>query len=460
MLWRLVGITLVCNTLAVLGVVTLLLDQEGPSLSPWNGILIALVTILAALMPSLYVVRRLALPMRSLVRDASQITNGHAERIDGPDMDGELRTLADSFNIMNERLRSQISQLEQDRYQLRAILSGMIEGVIAMDTSQRVLFANERAARLLGFKVAEAVGQRFWELVRQPSLQALLEQALVSDEPTRGELDFFGPGVRSIGVYASRLPQAAAGGAILVLHDITELRHLERIRQDFVANASHELKTPLAVIMASIETLIDGAVESPKVCGPLMEQIAEQSARLESLIEDMLTLARAESQSMDLRMTLVTVASAVADCIDRHRVRANARRQNLIADPPEDLRAVGLSIWGDEQAIACILDNLVDNALKYTNDGGTVQIRWTADDEMIQITVEDNGIGIPAKDLPRIFERFYRVDKARSRRVGGTGLGLSIVKHLVGALSGTIHASSEFGRGSTFRVCLPRARDV
>jgi two-component system phosphate regulon sensor histidine kinase PhoR len=248
--------------------------------------------------------------------------------------------------------------------------------------------------------------------------------------------------------------ELAPSGAVLVVQDVTELRRLERLRQDFVANVSHELKTPLSVIKACVEALIDGAVEDPEARRPFLDQVADQSERLHALILDLLSLARIESGEALLDFQPVLLDEVVHDCLDRHRPRVEAKQLQLEAVPPP---SEGLAVLADDEALGQILDNLVDNAVKYTPPGGRVRVRWFPSGEQVALEVEDTGPGIAARDLPRIFERFFRVDRARSRQLGGTGLGLAIVKHLAQAMHGSVRAASTLGEGTTFTVCLPRA---
>ena len=358
-----------------------------------------------------------------------------------------------AFNRMSEHLDARIARLEEDRQQLRTILSGMVEGVVALDAEQRILFANERATQLLGLPWQTPVGRRLWEVVRQRPLLDVVQRALDSSEPQREELNWNGSNVRSLTVHAARLPGLPPRGAVLVLHDTTELRRLERLRQEFVANVSHELKTPLSVIKVCVETLLDGAIEDPQHRGQFLEQLDFQSNRLHALILDLLSLARIESGEELFDFQPVPVSDVVEECVERHRPRAEAKGQVLEIVPPDGEEA--LVVWADEEAVEQILDNLLDNAVKYTPEGGRVSVRWRREGEQVCLEVADTGIGIPAADLPRIFERFYRVDKARSREMGGTGLGLSIVKHLVQAMHGSVRAASRLGQGTTFTVCLP-----
>ncbi len=244
--------------------------------------------------------------------------------------------------------------------------------------------------------------------------------------------------------------------------DREQLRRLEQMRRDFVANVSHELKTPLSVIKACTETLLDGAADDPKYRGSFLVQIEEQAERLHALILDLLSLARIESGEEVYEFANVSLEEVAQACVERHRARAESKEQILDAMPAGSDRnrrtavAAAVVAWADEEALSQILDNLVDNAVKYTPVGGRIRVRAWMEDDQACLEVEDTGIGIPERDLPRIFERFYRVDKARSRELGGTGLGLSIVKHLVQAMHGTIQATSRPGQGTRFVVRLPR----
>jgi two-component system phosphate regulon sensor histidine kinase PhoR len=370
----------------------------------------------------------------------------------------EVATLGRRFNVMSARVAARITELEEDRHQLRAILSGMVEGVVALDADQHVLYVNERASQLLELIGPSPVGRRLWEVVRQRSLLDVVRMALEGSEPIREEITWAGVPGRSLTVHAARLAGPPPRGAVLVLHDTSDLRRLERLRQDFVANVSHELKTPLSVIKACVETLLEGAADDASARGLFLQRIDEQSDRLNQLILDLLSLARIESGAEVFEFKELPVAAVVNACLERHHTRAEARHQTLTAGngtaPP---CPEGLAVWADEEALDQILDNLVDNALKYTPEGGHVRVNWGVTDGQVCLEVSDTGIGIPGTDLARIFERFYRVDKARSREVGGTGLGLSIVKHLAQAMHGSVRATSAPGQGSTFVICLPQA---
>jgi two-component system phosphate regulon sensor histidine kinase PhoR len=429
--------------------------------------------LLATLAVSASVARQFNRPLRELADAAERLGAGGGGTVfaDGGD---EVGHLGRAFNHMSERLATRIAQLEEDRQQLRTILSAMVEGVVALDAQQRILFANDRAAKLLDFPTQAPVGRRLWEVVRQRPLLDVVRRALRSPDPQREELGWNGStaqGGRSLTVHAARLLGAPPGdtvrGAVLVLHDTSELRRLERLRQEFVANVSHELKTPLSVIKVCVETLLDGAMEDARHRVQFLEQIGSQSDRLHALILDLLSLARLESGAEWFDFEAVPVEPVVRACLERHRPRAEASQQTLAMTAPDGEQppdpaggpapADGVAVWADEEAVDQILDNLLDNALKYTPAGGHIRVGWRAGDGQVCLEVADTGIGIPEADLPRIFERFYRVDKARSRELGGTGLGLSIVKHLAQAMHGSVRAASRLGHGTTFSVCLPRA---
>ena len=403
---------------------------------------------------SVSLARRITRPLKDLIAAFEKVGLDRPHARVYPANSDEVSLLGRTFNRMSEKLSARIGALEEDRQQLRTILSGMVEGVVALDPDQRVLFINDRAGELLELTRTPAVGRALWEVVRHRPLLDAVKRALESSEPHREEFSWTGSVARTLTVHAARLPGESPRGAVLVLHDTTELRRLERLRQDFVANVSHELKTPLSVIKVCVETLLDGAVEDPAHRGRFLEQIARQADRLHALILDLLSLARIESGNELFHFTSVPLQVVAEACIERHRPRAEARNQRLDLEVSHPT----LDVWADEEAVDQILENLLDNALKYTGEGGSIRVRLGVEGEQASVEVVDSGIGIPSADLPRIFERFYRVDKARSRELGGTGLGLAIVKHLVQAMHGGVSASSEPRQGTTFRVCLPLAR--
>ncbi len=458
MFWRLFLTYLLLVVMAV-GLVGIYILQRAESLfyelANDVGLGVFLVMGLAAV-PAYLLARQFSRPFDELTDGARRLADGdlgHKIRVSGGK---EHYDLAATFNAMSGKLADTFAQLAHDREQLRTILSGMVEGVIAIDQDQRVLFANDRAGQLLGFDPSGAVGRKLWEVARQRGFQEIVGKGLGSNGPHREELDWKGPAARSLAVYVSRLPGGGGPGAVVVVHDTTEVRRLERMRQDFVANVSHELKTPLSVIKSTIEALQDGAAEDPTARVAFLSQVSHEADRLDALIQDLLSLARIESGEFGLELQAVALDKAIIDCLERHQPRAETKTLTLVEKPPANAPA-DVPALADSDALRQLLDNLVDNAIKYTPNGGRITVRWEASADQVWFEVEDTGVGIPDRDMPRIFERFYRVDKARSREVGGTGLGLAIVKHLAQAMRGSVRVASQVGTGTTFKVTLPRA---
>lgn len=367
-----------------------------------------------------------------------------------------LESAIDSMNLhlqsRIEELQRKSRQLQESTERLETVLGSMVEGVIAVDEGQRILFANRAARALLDMQAANPVGRPIWEIIRHSRIDEVIRTVLAGRETPAVEIDLPRKHL-VVAVMASRLPGNPSSGAVLVFHNITELRRLENIRRDFVSNVSHELKTPLTAIQAYTETLLDGALEEPEHRIGFVERIAEQANRLHALIQDLLQLARIESGENVFEVQPVDVASVVDECVEEQSAVAQSKSQCLFTEPSVS----EISVRADAEGLRTILSNLIDNAVKYTQEGGTIAVRWRAEEGSAVIEVQDNGPGIPEEHHPRIFERFYRVDRARSRDVGGTGLGLSIVKHLVQVFGGEIDIRSQPGQGTTFAVHLPLA---
>jgi two-component system, OmpR family, phosphate regulon sensor histidine kinase PhoR len=397
----------------------------------------------------------------ALARGLSALVEGKTVRTVREPSVGPVGLLARTFNTLAPQLEDRLGRLERDVQQLRAVLSGMAESVIAVDSRRRLLFANESADRLFGLSQA-AVGRLVVELIRSPKVHDAVDAALAGPDPYRGEIALEGreplapSPAKILEVLGTRLPGNPPRGAVLVFHDVTDLRRLERMRQDFVANVSHELKTPLASIKAYTETLLEWALHDEKVNVRFLQQIAEQADRLDRLVLDLLSLARLESGQEVYEHRPLALAPVVRAASESHQGRAEAKRIDYRID------LVGLDpateVSADEEAIHQILDNLIDNAFKYTPEGGRIVVSGQLKGDDVLLVVTDTGVGIPRADLPRIFERFYRVDKARSRELGGTGLGLAIVKHLAQSLGGRVDVTSRLGTGSEFTVRLPRLK--
>jgi two-component system phosphate regulon sensor histidine kinase PhoR len=392
-------------------------------------------------------------PIAALTKSAQAIASGNyasALRVKRQD---ELGTLANSFNLMSEQFSAREQQLRESNQRLEAVLGGMAEGVIAVDERDRVILANAAAAELLGFTMADVESLSLLEVVRHHMLQQLVTDTRETESLQRAELEFHSGSEnrRVLDVQSTPLPDTSPQRVILVLHDVTDLRRLESMRQEFVANVSHELKTPLSSIRAYAETLSAGAVNDPEHRGTFLQRIEEQADRLNNLIQDLLSLSRIESGRQAYDIATVNVADIVTTCIAENQDAANLKRIHLsCSDIQQDLR-----IQADEEGLAQIINNLIGNAIKYTPEGGEVTVVLRQQDSTICMDVRDSGIGIDEEHLTRVFERFYRVDKARSRELGGTGLGLAIVKHLAQAFGGNVTVTSRPTKGSTFTVQLP-----
>jgi len=365
----------------------------------------------------------------------------------------ELGEISRSIRDLAEQLRERVAEATREKERLRAVLDGMVEGVLVVDDHHRIVLANDRVAAF--YDVRQPLqGRSVLAALRDADLDELLGAAQRTDDPVEGTLEVAHPKHRTLRVQAARFPAAPAPrlGSVAVLHDVTALARLDTMRRDFVANASHELRTPLAAIRGFTEMLLgDGPPPSEEQRRSYLEVIDRHAKRLGTLVDDLLELSRIEGGELPLELQPVDVGALVAGLL--RDCEARLREKDLDA-AAEGGPAVA---WGNPQAVWQILSNLLDNAIKYTEAGGRIRIRSAEDARRVHVAVEDNGTGIPERDLARIFERFYRVDRARSRALGGTGLGLSIVKHLVQSQGGEITVESELGRGSTFRFSLPRA---
>jgi len=331
-----------------------------------------------------------------------------------------------------------------------AVLGTMIDGVVVANSAQSLLYVNRAARNLLDLGDKRVTGRLISEVSRSAQLQDVIETALSTRAHQRTELQLIRQKL-TLAVSAAPLDLEPAGGVLIVLHDVTELRRLERMRREFVSNVSHELKTPLTSIQAYAETLLSGGLEDESNNRKFVDRIQEQAERLQTLIMDLLRLARIESDDVAFEIRAVDVGDIVLDCVRDRQDLATAKGLSLVAKFPE----APVMASAEAEGLSTILSNLVDNAINYTPAGGRVEIEWGQRGDEVVISVKDTGVGIPQEHQPRVFERFYRVDRARSRELGGTGLGLSIVKHLVHAFGGRLELESQQGRGSRFTIWLP-----
>jgi two-component system phosphate regulon sensor histidine kinase PhoR len=362
-----------------------------------------------------------------------------------------LEALGSSLNQTASRLDRTIRTLTEERNLSAAILGSMVEGVAVVNGAERLVFTNPGFASILGLDVPPVAGSSLLEVVRQTELIGAVRRVLAGEPRVESEI---ATGTLRQHFFAATVASVRAGetsGAVIVLHDITELRKLERVRRDFVANVSHEFRTPLTAIQGFAETLIAGAMEDPQNRGRFLNIILEHSRRLARLTEDLLKLSQMDADRLELEIRPVKVAALVESCYETSRHRAAERELNLTVDVSEDLPDVA----GDARRLQEVLQNLIDNAVQYTLPGGKIHLTAEQKNGEVVFTVSDTGIGIPTADQPRIFERFYRVDAARSREAGGTGLGLAIAKHLIEVQGGRLWVESEVGVGSKFHFSVP-----
>ena len=417
----------------------------------------AIVVAVIAAIIGLSVSRRISGQMRAIKVGAERLAAGDfAHKLSVPRVE-EFASVAESINRMAEELDDKLRRLTHERNEREAVLASMVEGVLAVDIDERVIAVNAAAARLLETDPASAEGKAIQEVVRNPDLQHVVAQTLDGHRPVEADIVMrVGAEERNLQANGTLLHGDDDGddvGAVVVLNDVTRLKRLEAVRRDFVANVSHELKTPVTSIKGFAETLEDGALDDPAAARRFVRIIAGQADRLNSIIEDLLALSTLE-QSGDsplLQLEEADLCDVVAVALEVCGPKAEAKSIELREDCPGRLLA-RVSPPLLEQAVV----NLIDNAVKYSADGSTVVVTLEERGDEVVVSVTDEGQGVAREHLPRLFERFYRVDKARSRDLGGTGLGLAIVKHVAQIHGGRVSVDSLIGRGSTFRIHLPR----
>ena len=397
-------------------------------------------------------------PLSEFAEAARNVEKGSYDRISSGlnRRDDEWGELADAFSQMQRVLSQRELGLKENSSRLEAVLSSMIEGVIALDSSGEVTMANNAACQIFSLIKPELIGRKLINIVRFPELIEAIETTLFNDVFSNTEFTTVGDTRKTIRAQVSVLDVGdEKPGAAIVLHDVTELRQLETLRQDFVANVSHELKTPLASIRAYAETLKLGALNDPKNNLRFVERIEAQADILNQQIQDLIQLARVESAQTAFEIVRINLRKLCLDCVNTFATEADSLKVKLTLQENDE----ELFIDADHKAIRTIVNNLISNALHYTPERGSVTVMLSQTDRLATIEVVDTGIGISAEHQSRIFERFYRVDKARSRDMGGTGLGLAIVKHLAQAFEGNVELSSSEGEGSTFSIHFPLAKN-
>ena len=419
------------------------------------------IAFLIAVALSMWLAHSLTKPLSEIVVAAQRLAKGdHAVRIRTGARD-EVGLLADTFNHMTDQLRTKIDELSEDRSQLLAMLTSMVEGVMVLDRRGRVLQINPALEGMFDVTRMEARGHPCSDVFRHPQLDTLVSAVLTKRTNQEDEI-LLHPSGRRLHIEASVTESYGENDAcaILVFHDMTELRRLEMVRKDFVANVSHELRTPLTSIKGYIEALLDGAKDDPKTSTQFLNIILKQSDRLNLILEDLLQLSKIESGQVQFKREPLHIQGVIERTLAVIKPLADKKRHRLVSFVENNLP----SVLGDEDRLIQILSNLLDNAVKYTPENGTITVAAhpVSDDAeqpaivtAVELSVTDTGMGIPEMERPRVFERFYRVDKARSRELGGTGLGLAIVKHIVEGLGGRVWAEANAPTGSRFVVRLP-----
>ncbi len=415
------------------------------------GVIIALVACAVCFLVS----RRITQPLQEMEAGAERFARGRfQERLPVPDTE-ELGRLAGAMNQMAVQLDEELRTIRRQRNEQEAILASMVEGVLAVDNDERLITVNHAAADMLHIERDNVQGRSIQEVVRNTALQQFVTRALTASEPVETEFNIGDGEERALQGHGAVLRDAQDQriGAVVVLNDVTRLRCLEDVRRQFVANVSHELKTPITSIKGFVETLVDGAMRNPEDAERFLGIIAKQVDRLNAIIEDLLVLSRLEQDPSEVAASLEehSVRHVLEAAIEVCGMKAAEKHIDVTVQCPEDLR-VRMNAALLEQAVV----NLVDNAIIYSEPESHVQIGAAGHEDEVLITVRDQGCGIAREHLPRLFERFYRIDKARSRKLGGTGLGLAIVKHIAQVHGGTVTVDSTPGEGSIFTVHLPR----
>jgi two-component system, OmpR family, phosphate regulon sensor histidine kinase PhoR len=403
---------------------------------------------------TLVVSRKITRPIEQMKDAAKRFAMGQLDhRVPVPDSE-ELAELAGALNETADRLKRTIETITNQKNQLEAILSSMAEGVIAVDSDGRVVSINKKASLLLEIDVVSATGRSIEEAIRNVDIQRFMRYTLMSSAPTEEDITLSAEqpvSLRARGTYLTD-HQGNKSGAVIVLSDMTRMQRLENIRRDFVANVSHELRTPITSIKGFVETLLEGAINEPEQAQRFLNIIAGHTDRLMAIIEDLLSLSRLEEdgQKRMIAREHLTVRPVLESAVELSGPKAGDKKIKIEIDCDDDLEAL-INPTLLEQAVL----NLVDNAIKYSSADGTIQIAARKDDKEVTIAVKDSGCGIEKSHLSRLFERFYVVDKARTRKLGGTGLGLAIVKHIVNLHGGSVSVESTPGQGSTFTIHLP-----
>ena len=414
-----------------------------------GGIFIA---IFAAVI-SLIISRRISLPIEEIRKGAERFTRGDFQFRLPVFESEEIGSLSETMNQMAKELNERINTITRQRNELEAVFSSMVEGVVAVDTDECIISINHAAAIFFECDPEKVQGASVQEVIRNTELQKFVQSVLSGNKQIEKDIVLFSGTERIVNAHGTVLHDSKGDslGALIVLNDVTKLRKLENVRKDFVANVSHEIKTPITAIKGFVETLREGETKTPEQRERFLEIIDKHAKRLEAIIEDLLDLSRIEQDDKrTLLLTETTVSDVLNNSVQLCRDKATAKKIDIEISCSEHL-----SVKVESSLLEQALVNLIDNAIKYSGEGNDVLLSATQTKDELVISVLDHGCGIEKRHIPRLFERFYRVDKARSRNLGGTGLGLSIVKHIVQAHGGHVSVDSVVGEGSIFKIHLP-----
>jgi len=391
-------------------------------------------------------------PINKIIHISRKFSSGDFTHRIYHDSKDEIGELAATLNKMSEDIENKIKEIKTQNQELSAVFNSMIEGVIVIDRSGRIVSVNQTVEKIFGIIGREAEGRIFLEAVRNNGIAEVIDTVIKEGKPVSKEIALIFPVSRTFEISATPIfDNEAVSGCLVVIHDITEIRRLETVRSDFIANVSHELKTPLTSIKGFVETLLEGALSDNENSRNFLKIIQDHAERMNCMVDDLLSLAHLESKDITLQRSSFNLRHQLEELIPGLRSQLKKKNIEIRNELPADI-----SVTADKNRIQQVFTNLIDNAIKFNKDNGWIKVYGQEINGKMKICIEDSGAGIPQKDISRIFERFYRIDKARSRELGGTGLGLSIVKHIIELHNGSVGVESTEGFGSKFWFILPR----
>jgi two-component system phosphate regulon sensor histidine kinase PhoR len=436
------------------------LDEVRRTVEEFTGILVRsfIIVLVSSILVAFLFSRKLTGPIRDMEQFTERLRKGELPGTLLIRSSDEIGMLAQNINFMVVELQKRIMALQEEKAKVEAAFSSAIDGVLILSRDGRIETVNQGMKTLLGDRSADMVGKTPLEAFRNLTLQKALDHFRTTGDSVSREVELGEEQPLVLDVSITPVKGYAEGEekAMLVFHDVTRLKQLERMRVDFVANVTHEIKTPLTAILGFVETLQQGAVEDPATAKKFLLTIAKHAERLNRLVDDLLTISNIELGEMRLSFESVSLSGIAENVLNIYQLKAREKRVDVVSDIPEDLPP----IRADRDRISQILINILDNAVKYTPEGGKVTVSAApAPDQAVVVRIADTGIGVPRDEVSRLGERFYRVDKSRSRELGGTGLGLSIVKHLILVHKGRMEIESQLGRGTTVSLYFPIYRE-